>query len=490
MRDSVHLNMIFKIINNDICRGCGVCAGVCPSKILEMAWQENGDRVPIKVEECPPRCDLCLRVCPFNDQDNNESTLAEECFKTIPGVQHDEAIGYYLATYVSYSTVAGHRSRGSSGGMCTWMLEMLLNTGQVDAVVCVGRGEACDRQFTYQILEDIEEVRAAAGSRYYPVDIADVLRQLQTLRSKRKYAIVGLPCTVKSLRLAMLYLPRLHNRVVFLLGLVCGHLPNRYYTEYLARLSGVMPDQFNTVDYRLKKGNQASNFYFQAKTTGEAKGRLVPFLGRVSRAWREGYFQYNACNYCDDVFAEAGDAVFMDAWLPEYKADSRGHSLIIVRHPKLKELLEEGSKRKACHLRLIPIDKALASQEALIYRKKVEIGGRLYIAQRLGKWTPKKRVVPSEEVWRRHRREIEVRHAVQRASKELWPRLRKLPLWHFHLQMWRVDWPLRVRFLWGRLRRVFANPQLLFRFLPMSVRRWLPGSWQWRVSAVSRKEKE
>jgi len=488
MADPVHQDVISKIVSNDLCIGCGVCAGVCPSKVLEMNWQENGDRAPIKVGGCPPKCDLCLRVCPFNDQSHNESTLAAERFGALQGIQHDEAIGYYLSIYVGYSTTADHRARGSSGGMCTWMLETLLNTGQVDAVVCVGRGATHDQLFAYQILEAIEEVRAAASSRYYPVDMADVVRQLQASGPDKRYAIVGLPCTLKALRLAMIRLPRLRKRVVFLLGLVCGHLPNRYYTEYLARLSGVMPDRLETADYRLKKGKRAGNSAFRAYTHGGAEWKLVPFAGRPSRAWGEGYFQRNACNYCDDVFAETADAVFMDAWLPEYESDPRGHSLIIVRHPALRELLEEGIEEKTCHLEPIPVNKVVASQRGGVYRKKVEIGGRLYRAQECGEWVPKKRVVPSEEVWRRHRRDIEARYAVQRASKELWPKLRKAPLWRFHLRMWRVDWPLRVGFWWGRLRRMVANPWLLLRLLPRPLRRWCPESWQRRALRVSGKE--
>lgn len=488
MRDQLHLDVASKIVSNGICRGCGVCAGVCPSKVLEMAWREDGDRVCIKVGECPPKCDLCLRVCPFNDQIHNESTLAEERFGAIPGIYHDEAVGYYLSSYVGYSLMAGHRSRGSSGGICTWMLEALLTTGCVDAVACIGRGDAHDQLFTYQILEDIEKVRATAGSYYYPVDIADVVQKLQAPGPNRKYAIVGLPCTLKALRLAMMHLPRLRERAVFLLGLVCGHLPNRYYTEYLARLSGVMPDQIEAVDYRLKEGNRATNFYFRARAIGGAEGRLVPFLGRVSRAWGEGYFQYNACNYCDDVFAEVADAVFMDAWLPEYEADPRGHSLVIVRHPQLREFLEKGREEGTCHLEPIPINKVVASQEASVYRKKMEIGGRLYRAQRRGEWVPPKRVIPSEEIWRRHRRQIEARYTVQRVSKELWPKLRKASLWRFHFRMWKVDWPLRATFWRDRLRRLIRNPWLLVRLLPAPLRRLVPANWRQRVFGVSRKE--
>ncbi len=483
----MHQEVISEIVKKGICSGCGVCAGVCPSEALEMAWEENGDRVAIKVGECPPKCDLCLRVCPFNTQSHDENTLAKDRFEAMSGIQHDEAVGYYLSTYVGYSIIADHRSRGSSGGMCTWMLETLLNKGEVDAVVCVGGGDTHNQLFTYQILDNVEDVRASASSRYYPVDIADVVRQIEAPGEDKRYAVVGLPCTLKALRLAMMYLPRLRKRLVFLLGLVCGHMPNRYYTEYLARLSGVMPDLLETVDYRLKNNKRAGNYSFRAHLRGGAEGQLVPFAGRPSRAWIEGYFQHNACNYCDDVFAETADVVFMDAWLPEYESDPRGHSLTIVRHPILRDLLVERGIEKTCHLEPIPVDKVVASQRGLVYRKKVEIGGRLHRAQRRGEWVPPKRVTPSEEAWRKHRRDIEARYAVQCTSKRLWPKLRKAPLWRFHLRMWRVDWPLRVGLWWGRLRRVVTNPWVLLRMLPRPLRRCCPRSWQRHVLGNSRK---
>ena len=284
----MYFDVISKISNNDLCVGCGVCAGICPSKVLKMSWQDNGDRVPIKIGECPPKCDLCLRVCPFNDQPHNENTLGEESFATISGIQYHELVGYYLSSYVGYSTMADHRSCGASGGMCTWMLEMLLNANEVDVVACVGRGERGESLFIYHVAKNIAKIRMSASSRYYPIDIADIVRKLQAPGPDKRYAIVGLPCTLKGLRLAMIHLPRVRRRVVFLIGLVCGHLPNRYYTEYLARLSGEMPEKLETVDYRLKKANRAGNYYFQAHAQADAHGRPVPFFGRVSHAWEIG----------------------------------------------------------------------------------------------------------------------------------------------------------------------------------------------------------
>ena len=358
----------------------------------------------------------------------------------------------------------------------------------MDAVACVGRGKTNDKLFTYEILEDIMEVRTAASSRYYPVDIADVMQWLSTQGPDKRYAVIGLPCTLKALHLAMLHIPILRRRVVFLLGLVCSHLPNRYYTEYLARLSGITPDRLSTVDYRLKGDVRAGNYYFQARTHNRTEGRRVPFLGKVSCAWTRGYFQYNACTYCDDVFAEVADAVFMDAWLPEYETDPKGHSLVILRHPELKQILVRGSQDNTCCLGPISIDKVVASQKASVYRKKMQIAGRLYRAQRRGDWFPGKRVAPSEAILHTHHREIEALYAVQRISKESWLELRQAPLWRFHLRMLRADWPLRAGLWRGRLRRVVANPWLLLRLLLLPLRQFPKKSTQERTLVNSKKE--
>lgn len=474
----MHWDVISEISDRDLCVGCGVCAGVCPSEILKMTEIENGDRIPVKSGDCQHKCDLCLKVCPFNDSSHNEDTISEERFETVPGVQYHGAVGNYLSAYVGYSMIADQRIHGASGGMCTWMLEALLDAKEVDLVACVGQGEEGESLFAYHISEDNKEVRNKAGSRYYPVDIADLVRRLNAPGPDQRYAIVGLPCTLKGLRLTMMHLPKVRRRVVFLLGLVCGHLPNRYYTEYLARLSGFTPEELKAADYRLKKANRAGNFYFQAHSRTGSHGQLVPFLGQVSHAWNTGYFQCNACNYCDDIFAEVSDAVFMDAWLPEYEVDPRGTSLIVARHPKLRELLERGIKDETCCLDTIPIERVVSSQEVLIHKKKIEIGGRLFLAQRSGMHVPKKRIAPSEDIWRQHRQEIKTQYAVQCTSKLLWPKLRKSPLWHFHLQMLRVDWPLRVALWRKRTKRLIANPRLLLRFFPRCLLGRHPKSWQ------------
>ena len=62
------------------------------------------------------------------------------------------------------------------------------------------------------------------------------------------------------------------------------------------------------------------------------------------------YFKLNPCNYCDDVFAELADVVFMDAWLPKYSKDPLGHSLVINRNKAFTFIFNQISKSQDIYL--------------------------------------------------------------------------------------------------------------------------------------------
>lgn len=101
-------------------------------------------------------------------------------------------------------------------------------------------------------------------------------------------------------------------------------------------------------------------------------------LKEIFSIWSDGYFKYNACNYYDDVFAKVADVTLMDAWLPEYERDPKGHSLIIICNPTLHKLFVE--KSKCYFLHPVSINRIKESQFDLINNKKVLIKGRLYSA--------------------------------------------------------------------------------------------------------------
>lgn len=458
------MNVIDDVTAHNLCVGCGLCVATCPFGTLRLHWNGRGDRVAERVGECRPGCRVCLRVCPFGDVCENEDDIAGRLFGGQEDVQYADAMGFHLACYVGYSKVAGQRLRGASGGMVTWFLEELLRQGLVDRVGCVSPGSCVEDLFQYRLTNRVSVVRASSGSRYFPVPLGRIIPEIRSASPSERIAIVGLPCMLKGLRLAAEVFPDLKEKVCFTLGLTCNHLPNRYYTEYLSRLSGIDPDDLARADYRIKEGTKrAGRYHFRALGRNGKPGKAIPFSGRVSQAYRFGYFQLNPCNYCDDVFAETADACFMDAWLPEFERDPRGHTMMVVRNAVLKSILEKGIEEGTCFLEMVPVERVAAGQQAMIFEKRVLIRGRLHGALARGEAVPRKRVTSSLAVYITHRREIERKRAVQDFTKRLWPRYRHMALWPFYVRVMEKSVSLILLSWRSRLKRVVKEPRLLFR---------------------------
>lgn len=460
--------VVAEIVDHDLCCGCGVCAAVCPTTNLSMAWQENGDLAPRLVGECPSGCRLCLRVCPFGPFSNSEARLGAARFAATADIKHDATAGYYLESFVGYSLHGGHRERGASGGMATWFLETLLGKQLVDAIVCVTAGSTDEHLFEYDIVSEIESLRGAAGSRYYPVDISNALSIINKGNRKLRYAVVGLPCVLKGLQLAMEALPQVRSSIRYTLGLTCGHLPNRFYTEYLASLAGVPRGIVVSPNYRCKEGTtRAGNYGFRAFSGSGGFDAGIPY-SRVRSIWSNGYFQINACNYCDDVYGEVADASFMDAWLSEFEKDPRVHSLVIVRHSVLQMIIREAIVAGTIHMQSIALSRVHESQRANIASKKLLIGARLFAATARGKRVPEKRCIPDAELYEKRRREVETRISIQQESKRLWRTNGATSVSWFRWRLWLLSLPLVVGRVIARLRRVYEHPSLLRRLVGRS----------------------
>jgi 2-oxoglutarate ferredoxin oxidoreductase subunit delta len=57
------------IIDEEFCKGCGLCVEVCPKKLLKIGSKLNKQGYPlVEIDECDQdkclSCALCARVCP------------------------------------------------------------------------------------------------------------------------------------------------------------------------------------------------------------------------------------------------------------------------------------------------------------------------------------------------------------------------------------------------------------------------------------------
>jgi coenzyme F420-reducing hydrogenase beta subunit len=406
--------VLSSVVDHDLCIGCGVCAAMCPDNVLEMQFNRFGEYNPFSIGECTKECGICLKVCPFVGGNPDEDAIGQQLFGDVSGIQHRHETGYFLNSYVGYSNVDGHREYGSSGGIATWLLEALLTEGVVDHVICVV--PTCDTEglFAFRVFDTPEDVRTGAGSVYYPVEISAVIRQV--LETPGRYAITGLPCFIKAVRLAQNRNKKLRDRVVVTVGLTCGQLKSRHFTDYIAALAGVR-GKVMRVHYRGKSPDRPASNYHYTFTTADGEERRIFWNEGIAEAWTNRWFTPHACNYCDDIFAECADVTCMDAWLPEYSKDSRGTSLVLVRSPLVQKVITGG---QGGYLDPIPIERVLQSQAGVVEVKRQHMMYRIYLDQEKGSKVPEKRVTPKKPDNHFLRQEVFLKDQMQVASKDLW----------------------------------------------------------------------
>ena len=117
-------NVVNTIVANELCIGCGICAGICPQNVLLMKFNEYGEYNPYLEKDCLERCELCLHVCPFHDNNDNENELGTSLYGNTKDIKYLSETGYYLDSFVGYSP--DFRQNSASGGMITWLLTTLL----------------------------------------------------------------------------------------------------------------------------------------------------------------------------------------------------------------------------------------------------------------------------------------------------------------------------------------------------------------------------
>ena len=383
------------IVRSGLCIGCGSCVSRAPEADgprPQMVLDRYGQLKPAgSAEWFGRRSALFSRTCPFSPAAADEDQIAAERF---PAARYrDTAVGRYEAAYVGAVAEGDFRAHGSSGGMVSWVLVELLRTGLVDAVAHVAEAEDPrdeGRFFRFRISRSEVEVRAGAKSRYYPVELSEVLRTIRS--TPGRYAVVGVPCFVKAVHLLRREDPVLRERVAFTLGLFCGHMKSARFVESFAWQMGVPAADVRRVEYRLKDASRPANWYTAQLTLGDGNTVKQDWWHLADGDWGAGFFQSSACNFCDDVVAETADISFGDAWVEPYSSDGRGTNVVLVRSPALAELVAAGIRDG--RLQLDPVDAAFVeeTQAAGLRQRREGLAYRL-TWPRTGV-RPRKRVTP------------------------------------------------------------------------------------------------
>ncbi|SIS98567.1 polysaccharide pyruvyl transferase family protein [Paracoccus saliphilus] len=318
---------------NVLCTGCGVCVSESCGT-LKMVWTQDGFLEPRATNGKVPA--EAVRVCPFNPAPEklveDEDALAKICLPHAD--KSDLRLGRFIGTYVGYSTA--FRPTSSSGGVATYVFDQLLRRGEVDHLFVVRKSS--DGQYSYRIFDASENIETSSKTRYIPVSMDQLFATIETIEGR--IAVSAVSCFVKAIRLKQHYHPELKEKIPFVAGIICGGLKSRFYTDFLAQSAGI-EGTYRDAEYRVKNPESLSSDYSFAATDSTGKERRVR-MQKLGDMWGTGLFKSRACDFCTDVMTELADISLGDAWLPEYKQDGMGNSVIVTRTPLAEQIIQNG----------------------------------------------------------------------------------------------------------------------------------------------------
>lgn len=340
-------------------------------------------------------------------------------------VKYNKHLGYYLDIFAGHVEENNYRKNATSGGFGTWILKELLDQKLIDGVIHVK--ESGDKRnnllFEYTVSSNIEEVKSGAKTRYYPVELSKVLEFIKN--NEGKYALVGVPSFIYSVRLLSEQEKIFKERIVYTVGLICGHQKSTNYLKSLVSQVGIDYDSLTNVDFRKKVENENADEYiieFTYNENGLKKTETKKMRELVGYSWGQGHFKIKASDFTDDVMNETADITLGDAWIPPYKFDSKGNNILIIRNQVIYDLILSAADEGRIIIDKLTEKEAYASQPGHFRHTVDELPYRIQKRRKHNQWIPFTRVNELKEVPFLRKKVQDIREEIRDSSRSTYLR--------------------------------------------------------------------
>ena len=361
-----------RVMRDDLCTGCGLCAGLAPSSV-RMTVAEPGFARPEQTGAIDDMCEERIAsACPGN---------AVAPWSNAP--MRDPVWGPAIRVMTGHSTDPDIRFNGSSGGAVSALAQLALANGMVDRVLQITADPEMPTRNVLLWATTREQIISGAGSRYAPSSplsqIADALDQ------PGRFAFVGKPCDVSALRLLAKADARVDKKIPLMLSFFCAGVPSHAAADQVIEAMALDPDRVVNFRYR----GQGWPGLTRAVTTDGSVGEM-----RYAESWgrhlsRQVQFR---CKICPDGVGGVADIACADAWYgdeggyPSFE-EVDGRSLIMSRTAKGDALLSDAIAKGA--IETVPLEMGeIAQMQPGQTRRKRALRARLAACQARGRSRP------------------------------------------------------------------------------------------------------
>jgi coenzyme F420 hydrogenase subunit beta len=226
-----------------------------------------------------------------------------------------------------------------------------------------------------------DEIIEASKSKYCPVPLNVILKQIIESDDNEKFAIVGLGCHIQGIRKAQLIMKGLQSKISFCIGIFCSHTDSFLATDYILDWHHIDKDNVSKLDYR---GNGwPGSMQIEFKSGSKAEIAYSKYI-----TVHELYlFSPICCSNCIDGISELADISIGDVWGIVSK-DKYGKSLCITRSKTGEQMLNDCSQVNNINLTYVGIDKVINSQGLLSRNRLKKARSQLKINRLLGTKSP------------------------------------------------------------------------------------------------------
>lgn len=353
-------------VHNDLCTGCGVCEGMCPSNAISFIVAEGTFRPVVNNSLCKndKGCHRCYDSCPGIGIDL-KGVLAKNTDH-----KEDKYVGTYLDSYVGYSLDKEIRYHSASGGMITQFLIWLLDKHYIDGAVVTKFDKKAPLNVKSFIATSKEEILQAKSSKYAPVVLNDAFVELKKAKGTR-YVIVGLPCHIQGFRKAEAVDKRLQNKIIGYFAIYCSSSRTYKFTDYVLKERGINITNVDYLSYR-DRGNQGGLVVTGTDANGDAFDYYQDYR-KYCHPLRS-IFVPRRCLLCIDHYGELSDISFGDINVKPYNKDKIGINSIVVRNQYWNRLLNECRNENIVYLENVGIDIVNKSQPSAKMKKHRNVG--------------------------------------------------------------------------------------------------------------------